>query len=273
MTQMKVREPAVAGQFYPATPAALKKQIETFLSQKGQRQEAIGCMVPHAGYIYSGAVAARTLNELTLKDTVVLLGPNHTGYGKPCSLMPEGAWKTPLGSLRINDSLAKQLLEHSQYLKDDTLAHAYEHSLEVQLPLLQYLKTNFEIVPISFLCDDIAVLKKIGEEIASAIKESSGPSSVTLLASSDMTHYEPQAMAQKKDNEAIQAILQLDENKLWEKISVLNISMCGYAPVIIMLSAAKALGAHEGRLVEYRTSAEATGDTSSVVGYAVIIIS
>jgi hypothetical protein len=268
----KIREPAAAGQFYPGSAQGLKNQIESLVDKKAIKTDVIACMLPHAGYMYSGKVAAETLSQVNVKDKIILLGPNHTGYGAPYSIMTEGVWKTPLGQLSIDSSLAKKILEKSKYLESDSTAHAYEHSLEVELPFLQYFKSDFEIVPIAFLSDDLAALKSVGREIADVLKEENLKDSSLIVASSDMTHYEPQEVAQKKDKEAIQAILELNEDKLMEKIRRLNISMCGYAPVIAMLSLAKSLGAKNSKLVKYQTSGDVTGDKDAVVGYAGIII-
>ncbi len=268
----KIREPAVAGKFYPSSPVQLKNQIETLINKQADRMNIIACMLPHAGYVYSGAVAAQTVSQINIKDKIILLGPNHTGYGERYSIMPEGTWRTPLGEIKIDSDLAGEILGRSSYLKPDNESHIYEHSLEVELPFFQYFKADFEIVPITFLSDDFNALKKIGEEIAGAIKERNIKDSTLIVASSDMTHYESQELAQKKDKEAIQAILELNEEKLVERIQRLNISMCGYAPAITMISAAKLLGAKTAKLIKYQTSGDVTGDKSSVVGYAGIII-
>lgn len=273
MQKLNIRKPVVAGQFYAGSSQALKNQIEALIDKKITKSDIIACMLPHAGYAYSGRVAAETVSRINIKDKIILLGPNHTGYGGDFGIMTEGIWETPLGEVKIDSGLAQEILKRSKYLKDDILAHAHEHSLEVELPLLQYFKTDFEIVPIAFLSDNVVALKEIGKEIASVIKESHLEESTLIVASSDMTHYEPQAQAQAKDSEAIKAILELDEDKLMEEIMRLNISMCGYAPVIAMLSAVKALGAKTAKLIKYQTSGEVTGDKSSVVGYAGIVIS
>jgi len=272
MEKSKIRKPAVAGQFYPLSSQELKEQISAFIDKKAVPQDAIACMLPHAGYVYSGLVAGQTVSRIKIKDKIILLGPNHTGYGAGFSIMTEGAWQTPLGEIKIDSALAKQLLNSSSHLEDDQLAHQSEHSLEVELPFLQYFKDDFKIVPITILSDDCDALKETGKEIASAIKQAGIKDSTLLVASSDMTHYEPLAQAQKKDKEAIEAILELNEDKLIEKVKKLNITMCGYAPVIIMLAAAKALGATNGKLIKYQTSGEITRDNDSVVGYAGIII-
>jgi len=270
MEESKIRKPAVAGQFYPSSAQGLKSQIQALIDKKADKTDVIACMLPHAGYMYSGGVAAQTLSRINIKDKIILLGPNHTGFGAPFSIMTEGMWQTPLGEIEIDSNLAKQILQGSKYLQDDNAAHIYEHSLEVELPFLQYFKADFKIVPIIFLSDEIKALKEIGEGIADVLKDSRG--SVMILASSDMTHYEPQTVAKSKDKEAIEAILELNEDKLMEKIRQLNISMCGYAPVIVMLKAAKMLGAKNGSLIKYQTSGDVTGDRDSVVGYAGIII-
>lgn len=273
MEKSKVRIAQVAGQFYPASKNELKRQVESLIDKEAKKSDAIACMLPHAGYVYSGRVAGETVSQVNLKEKIILLGPNHTGYGMRFSIMTEGTWQTPLGEVKIDSDLAKEILKGSQYLKDDSLAHAYEHSLEVELPFLQYFRDNFEIVPIAFLTDNVPALKKVGEEIAGVVKAGKIEGSTLIIASSDMTHYEAQEQAEKKDKQAIDAILEMDGDKLMDNVRGLKITMCGYAPVIAMLSAAKYLGAKKGRLIQYQTSGDITGDTDSVVGYAGIIIS
>ncbi len=228
--------------------------------------------MPHAGYIYSGRVAAQTASRVQIKDTVILLGPNHTGYGAPFSIIKEGTWKTPLGTVAIDTKLAESIMEAVVLLKHDPTSHAYEHSLEVELPILQYFKHDFKIVPIVFLADDFHKLKEIARGIARVVQESQKRENVLIVVSSDMTHYETLEEATRKDTEAIQAILDLDEDKLIERINHEHITMCGYAPAVVMIVCAKLLGATKGTLVKYETSAEASGDASSVVGYAGIMI-
>jgi len=278
MEKSNIRRPTVAGQFYPSAREGLSRQIQDLLkpdfSQEEERAEAdcLACMVPHAGYIYSGSVAAQTLSRIKIKDKIILLGPNHTGYGAQFSIVKEGAWQTPLGEVPIDSELAENILKECKYLEEDSLAHAHEHSLEVELPFLQYINEKIKIVPIAFFPDEINILQEIGRSIATVIKKLNLQSSTLLVASSDMTHYEPQAQAQEKDNQAIQAILELDEKSLLKKIRELEISMCGYVPVAVMLVAAKELGAKKARLVKYMTSGDVTQDTSSVVGYAGVIV-
>jgi len=271
MIGSKVRQSVVDGRFYPASANAIKKQIASFIGKDTKKEDVSACMLPHAGYVYSGRVAAETISNIEIKDKVILLGPNHTGNGSAYSIMAEGVWQTPLGRLNIDKSLSRALLDGCAYLRDDPSAHLDEHSIEVELPILQYFKNSFEIVPIAFMSDDLTALKKIGFEIAQVIKNKFNLKDILLVASSDMTHYEPQEQAIIKDNYAIQAILEFDPDRLMEEIKRHNITMCGYAPVIVMLSVLNTLGTKEARLIKYQTSGDVTGDKTSVVGYAGII--
>jgi AmmeMemoRadiSam system protein B/AmmeMemoRadiSam system protein A len=265
-----IRDPVVAGQFYPGSPEQLRSTITSMVDDKVEKVEAIGLVSPHAGYIYSGSVAGATLSRIQFKDTFVLLGPNHTGTGQPFSIMTEGIWKTPLGEVEIDSELAKQILTSSKYLEQDHLAHLYEHSLEVQIPFLQYFKPDIKIVPVIFAHATGDVYQELGRTIATAINELRR--GTVIMASSDMTHYESQESAQKKDTKAIAAILELNEDELLEKIDEFGISMCGYAPTVALITAAKELGVTGTELVRYLTSGDTTGDYSSVVGYAGIIL-
>ena len=265
-----IREPVVAGQFYPGSPGQLKSMIERLVDEKVVKEDLIGVVLPHAGYPYSGPVAGATISRVRFKDTFIIMGPSHTGMGKPFSIMTEGTWKTPLGEVQIDSELGKQLLASSSYLEEDPLAHQSEHSIEVQLPFLQYFKPDIKIVPIVLAHASGAVYKEIGKGVARTIKASD--KGVVIIASSDMTHYESLESAQRKDTQAIEAILALNEDELLRRVQELNISMCGYAPAVSLISAAKELGAKTAELVRYQTSGDTTGDYSSVVGYAGIII-
>lgn len=264
-----LREAVVAGKFYPDSPVELKKMIAGMVDDKAAREEVIGLVSPHAGYIYSGAVAGATISRVKMKDTFIILGPNHTGMGKAFSIMVEGTWRTPLGDVEIDSELARRILALSGYLEEDYDAHRFEHSIEVQLPFLQYFKKDIKLVPIVLSHANGAAYKEIGKVMAKAVKELKREA--VIIASSDMTHYEPQASAKKKDDQAIEAMLALDEDKLIKKVNKLNISMCGYAPVVSLITAAKAMGAKKAELVKYQTSGDTTGDYSSVVGYAGLI--
>lgn len=265
-----IREPIVAGQFYPGSPSSLEAQIKRFVDEKALKEEVIGLVLPHAGYIYSGPVAGAAMSRTQFKDTFIILGPSHTGHGRPFSIMTEGTWKTPLGEVGIDSQLGKEILTRSTHLEEDHVAHLYEHSIEVQIPFLQYFKRDIKIVPIVLSHSTAAVYKEIGKGIADAIKELNAE--VVIIASSDMTHYEPQELAGRKDTQAIDAILELNEDELLRRIEELHISMCGYAPTISLISAAKELGAKRAELVRYQTSGDVTGDYTSVVGYAGILI-
>jgi AmmeMemoRadiSam system protein B len=244
--------------------------IKGMVEEKAKKQEVIGLISPHAGYIYSGPVAGATISRIKFKDTFIIMGPNHTGRGKPFSIMTEGSWQTPLGEVEIDSGLGKQILASSRYLEEDHSAHLGEHSIEVQLPFLQYFSSDFKLVPIVLAYAGGAIYKEIGKALAKAVKKL-GRKAV-IIASSDMTHYEPQASAERKDTQAIEAVLALDEDELLKRVDKFNISMCGFAPAVSLIVAAKELGAKGAELVKYQTSGDTTGDYSSVVGYAGIII-
>ncbi len=265
-----VREPVVAGQFYPAEPEQLKKSVFSYLEKNLEKETARGIIVPHAGYIYSGPVAGAVYARIDLPKTIILLGPNHTGAGKPFSLMREGIWKTPLGKVEIETSVAEEILKDSHYLEDDFLAHQDEHCLEVQIPFLQVLSSDFKIIPIIISRGDDKNLMAIGEEIAGTLLKLR--KNVLFIASSDMTHYESEKSAREKDRYALDSILKLEEEKLLKRVVEKNISMCGVAPAVVMLAAVKRLGAKEARLVKYQTSGAVTNDFTQVVGYAGVII-
>ena len=268
-----IRNPAVAGQFYSGSKESLIKEVgKLILASPEKKEDAIGVISPHAGYAYSGSVAGATLSSIKPKPIYVIMGPNHTGLGSPFSLSTSDLWATPLGNVTINKTLAEKILKNCSEITKDEFAHIQEHSIEVQLPILQILQENFTIVPIVISPGKIEQYRKIGQAIAKSIKELKLEKDVTIIASSDMTHYESQNSAQEKDSRAIDAILKLDEEALMERIEKFDITMCGYAPAAIMIAAAKSLGAKKAKLIKYQTSADVTGDYSSVVGYAGIVI-
>ncbi len=264
------RDPAVAGQFYPGTKAGLRKEIEKYIINGAGKIKAIGVVSPHAGYMYSGSVAGATLSSVELAGTCVVMGPNHTGRGRPFSIMTEGAWKLPSGDCEIDSVLAKAILSNCGDLEEDDVAQREEHSIEVQVPFLQALKEGVRIVPIVLADAEVEVYKAIGKGIAKSVKDEGR--GATIIASSDLTHYEPHDSAKQKDGKAIEAILALDEEALVDAIRKYKISMCGYAPVCVMLAASKELGAKKARLIKYQTSGDATGDYDAVVGYGGIIV-
>ncbi len=265
-----IRQPVVSGKFYPQSPSELREMLGGMVDEKAEKEDVVGLVLPHAGYIYSGPVAGATISRVKFGQTFIILGPSHTGRGQPFSIMTDGAWRTPLGDVEIDTELAGKLLATSRYLEEDAEAHQYEHSIEVQLPWLQFIKPDIKLVPIVLAAAASTVYKEIGRKIAMAIKALDRK--VVIIASSDMTHYEPQDSARMKDNQAMEAILALDDDELIKRVKELNISMCGYAPVMSLIAAARELGARAAEVVKYQTSGDTSGDYSSVVGYAGIII-
>jgi MEMO1 family protein len=268
-----VRNPAVAGQFYSGSKEPLAKEVRSLIKEPAKKIDAIGVLSPHAGYVYSGPVAGITLSSIEPKTHYIILGPNHTGLGSAFSMSASDSWKTPLGEVSINKALADMILKNCPDVKKDELAHIHEHSIEVQLPFLQVLQENFTFVPIVVSMAGLETYRKVGEAIAKSVKDLKLEKDVTIIASSDMTHYESQDSAKDKDSRAIDAILKLDEKALVERVEEFEITMCGFAPAAIMITAAKKLGAKNAQLVRYQTSGDVSGDYSSVVGYAGIIIS
>ncbi len=270
-----VRHPAVAGRFYFAKPDALTRQLDECLPAEsqalGKDDTVIGCMVPHAGYRYSGPVAGAVFQRLPVRAAYVILCPNHTGRGVPLAIMSKGEWLTPLGAATIDAELAASLQHSCHLLEEDSRAHEDEHAIEVQLPFLQRRVGDFTFVPIAIGVSRYAALEALGHGIAAALKKSPRP--VMIVASSDMNHYEPDDVTRVKDRKAIDQILALDPAGLYDVIRKEDISMCGYGPAVAMLTAAKDLGATRAELVRYATSADAGGDRSAVVGYAGIVVS
>jgi AmmeMemoRadiSam system protein B len=232
--------------------------------------KAIGLVAPHAGYIYSGAVAGQVFGRVAVPDAVILMGPNHTGMGTPASIVSQGDWATPLGPAPIHGELAAALKAATPLLQEDSLAHAREHALEVQVPFLQYRNPAVRIVPITFMLRDSEQIARIGSAIATVLAGWAEP--VLLVASSDMTHYEPHEAAKSKDAKAIEKVLALDAPGLLDTVRRDGISMCGAVPAAILLHAACRLGATRGELVAYSTSGETSGDYARVVGYAGMLI-
>ncbi|MEM3577792.1 MAG: AmmeMemoRadiSam system protein B [Candidatus Bathyarchaeia archaeon] len=278
---MKIRRPTQAGAFYEGSAESLKRQIrECFLSELGPRKvpevradgprKVVGLVCPHAGYMFSGPVAAHAYYELAFDgkpDVAVIFGPNHTGYGSPLAVMNEGAWRTPLGDLEVDSETANQILHEARIIDIDESAHKYEHSIEVQLPFLQFLYgSNIRIVPICFLMQDVTSASEIGEAVAKVLAEKNA----VVIASSDMTHYEPHEIAKEKDLLALKAVEEMNAEKFYSIIEAKRISACGYGPIIALITAAKRMGAKEAKLLCYKSSGDVIGDYSSVVGYAAV---
>jgi AmmeMemoRadiSam system protein B len=277
----KVRRPTQAGAFYEGSAESLKRQIkECFLSELGPGKvpevkadgprKIVGLVCPHAGYMFSGPVAAHAYYELALDgkpETAVIFGPNHTGYGSPLAVMNEGVWRTPLGDLEVDSETANQIVREARIVDVDESAHKYEHSIEVQLPFLQFLYgSKIKIVPICFLMQDLTSATEVGEAVAKALV---GKSAV-VIASSDMTHYEPHEIAKEKDLAALRAVEEMDAAKFYSTVESRRISACGYGPIVALITTAKRLGAKEAKLLCYKSSGDVIGDYSSVVGYAAV---
>jgi MEMO1 family protein len=276
------RAPAVAGIFYPSDARELYQLIEFSFkeqrfgpghlppSEEFNRRRIYGIVSPHAGYVYSGAVAANGYYETSSMnfDRIVMIGPNHYGIGTGLATVQNGIWETPLGEVEVDSELASQIAENSGILDFDELAHSRDHCLEVQLPFLQYIKKNqFKIVPIIMIMQDKVTASEIGESIASSTRNLN----TLLIASSDFTHYEPNDEAHRKDDQLIKAILSLDISNFYTTFERLDVSACGYGAIASIMTAAKALGATKGELLRYATSGDVMGDTNNVVGYASII--
>ncbi|HIE23086.1 MAG TPA: AmmeMemoRadiSam system protein B [Candidatus Korarchaeota archaeon] len=274
------RPPAVAGQFYPSNPERLLRMIEWTFNNVGFPEipkpnfsgprKIRGLMVPHAGYMYSGPTAAKAyqiLAEDGAPETFIIIGPNHVGMGGAISIMKEGVWETPLGEVELDSEIGAMIERSCELVEEDPVAHRFEHSIEVQIPFLQAIYGNkFRIVPIMMLAQDLETSKLLGRAISEAIS-SSGRDAV-IIASSDLTHYEPQVEAKRKDSHVLSAIEKMSENEIYEKVVELNISMCGYGPVMTMIVGTKLLGGRRIVILDYKTSGDVTGDYSAVVGYA-----
>jgi AmmeMemoRadiSam system protein B len=267
-----MRKPAVAGRFYPNSPAKLSQTVNELLPQGNgsDPQKCLAVVCPHAGYIYSGSLAAETLGSVLIPETVILIGPNHHGQGAPIALSTT-TWDMPFGNVPVNNELSTLLHDHSPHINMDELAHEFEHSLEVQIPFLQQLQKNLSIVPLVVSQISYDLCEAVGKSLASAIQEYG--KDTLIVASSDMSHYEPRTNAEKKDRLAIQDIERLSPRDLYTTVLSNRISMCGVIPVVITLLATKILGANQARLVGYTDSGYLSGDTGQVVGYAGVIIS
>lgn len=266
------RQPAVAGQFYYSEASRLAGQVAGCMEGDRAKEHVKAVLCPHAGLIYSGAVAGAVYSSIVFPKTFVLIGPNHTGLGPRVSIMAEGQWEIPTGVLSIDERLSARIINNVPLVSRDIQAHMFEHSLEVQLPFIDHLSKDAkpEIVPITVISGTLDELRAIGEGIAKSVGEADYP--VVVVASSDMSHFVSDAEARQKDRIAIDRVLALDPEGLYYIVKKDNISMCGYMPSVIMLSAAKVLGAKEARLVKYTTSAEVSGDYDYVVGYAGIVV-
>ncbi len=264
------RKPAVAGQFYQASSSQLQAQVKQYIDSDSPKNHAIGIVSPHAGLMYSGEVAGSVYSRIEIPHTFILLGPNHTGAGAPVSIMSSGQWQLPTGEMTIDESLASDLMKGAAILTEDSLAHSMEHSLEVQLPFILHYSSSVKIVPIIMMTDSLQVCSTLGKAIADAV--SNAAYDVTIIASSDMSHYVSDDVARTIDKKAIDKMLALDPEGLYNTVRQEAITMCGVIPVTTMLYAARLLGANDSTLIKYMTSGEVSGDFDYVVGYAGLII-
>ena len=265
-----VRSPAVAGRFYPSDPRVLADEIDTYAAGSNEKLAARACVVPHAGYMYSGHVAGAVYGSLEIPVRCILLGPRHFPYGAPMAILTEGSWATPFGEAMIDSALAAEVSRACPSLRDDPIAHASEHSLEVQIPFLQRLAPDFRFVPLVLASDRYGVLEELGHALAKVISAQQQP--VLIIISSDLNHYESDMITRGKDRLAIDRILAIDPRGLYDTVRNEEISMCGYAAAVAGLVALNALGAEEGKLIRYATSGDVSGDREQVVGYAGIVV-
>ena len=268
---MMLRKPAVADQFYPGDPAALERTVRGLLPGGTEPQKAVAVVSPHAGYVYSGRVAAETFARVRVPDTAIIIGPNHHGLGPRAAVMTRGAWLMPMGEVEIDTPLAESLCRGNDLVEDDSLAHRHEHSLEVQVPFLQAINPRVRIAPLVLSRLSLNECLELGGIIARAIADHEGK--VLIVASSDMTHYESRERAEAKDRMALEKLLALDPRGLFTTVVENRITMCGVIPVTVTIAASIALGASGAELVRYTDSGEVSGDTGSVVGYAGVVIS
>lgn len=262
-----MRSPAVAGQFYPGSAAGLKHQLdELFKGVMHEELPVIGAVVPHAGYVYSGAVAAEVYARLPKRETYIILGPNHHGLGAPIALSRD-TWRTSLGDVEVDQEMADAIA--GSIIDYDETAHMHEHSIEVQIPFLQSRFQGFKILPIAMGLQDEETAVEVGEILSKVIIDLKR--SCTIIASSDFTHYEPQETARRTDAKLIEAILNMDVPELYSRVYKYNATACGYGPISATITAARALGAKMGKLLRYATSGDVIGDYSQVVGYGAIV--
>jgi len=274
MASSSVRHPAVAGRFYPSDPDELRTEAQAYLSQACSELpapvRAIGCIAPHAGYMYSGHVAGAVFARVEIPRRCIVMCPNHTGMGRALAILSEGAWETPLGNVPIDGELAAALKLRYGTLHDDPAAHCAEHAAEVELPFLQLRQPELSFVPIAVGTGQFEVLEQLGVALADVISAQKEP--VLIVASSDMNHYESDVVTRGKDHRAIERILTLDARGLYDVVTQQDVSMCGFGPAVAMLTAARQLGAKSAELVKYATSGDVSGDRDMVVGYAGVVV-
>jgi len=266
-----IREPAVAGTFYPSDPKTLERAVLSYLAKSDNPIEAKAVVSPHAGYMYSGSVAGAVYGSVRVTGRCIVLGPNHTGRGIPMALHPAGQWRTPLGLVSIDEEMNSRLLKECDLLGEDYKAHQGEHSLEVQVPFLQVLARDLKFSAICVGTVDLARLEALGHALSRTVQSPGEP--VLIVVSSDMNHFESAAVNKRKDDLAIAHVLSIDPEGLHRVVCDEDISMCGFAPAVAALVCCRDMGAGHAQLVRYAHSGEVTGDSDEVVSYAGIVIS
>ncbi len=267
-----MRQPAVADRFYPGSPEGLALAVNDLMPDNCStgKQKALAIISPHGGFVYSGALAAETISSVEIPETVIIIGPNHRGQGAPIALS-KLTWAMPFGKVPVDGEICDFILAQSKYIKVDELAHKYEHSLEIQIPFLQILQNNLHIVPLLVSHISYPLCEEVAKALVGAIENSA--KDILIVASSDMSHYEPRKIAEKKDRLALQCIEQLNPYDLYHTVIDHRISMCGVIPVVIAMLAAKIQGGDKFHLIGYTDSGYMSGDIEQVVGYAGIILS
>lgn len=267
---LPIRHPAVAGRFYPLDRETLLSEVDAFLSADAASKPALGCVAPHAGYIYSGMVAGAVHANIDVPRRCLVLCPNHTGKGRPLAIMSAGSWETPLGAVPIDAALATELKRQFPLLTEDSEAHRGEHAIEVQLPFLLRRNPHVTFVPIALGTGQFEVLEQLGNAVADVLQQQAEP--VLMVASSDMNHYENDRITREKDRIAVEQMLGMDARGLFDVVMREEISMCGIGPTVVMLTAAKRMGARSSELLRYATSGDVSGDRETVVGYAGVVV-
>jgi len=265
-----VREPAVAGAFYPIDSSELQRQLDQLVPAEPQRHRLLACVAPHAGYVFSGSVAGRLFGHIDLPRRVVVMGPNHTGAGPAIAVAPHAWWDTPAGRQEVDTELADRLLGVDPDISSDAAAHRREHSIEVLLPFLRRRRPDVVVLPICLKHLDLDRCLELGDTLARIASELEEP--LGFVASSDMTHFRPDDVARDQDHRAIEAMLARSPERLYDTVHSEGITMCGVIPATVAIAAANRLGATDAHLVAYSTSADTSGDYSSVVGYAGVCI-
>jgi MEMO1 family protein len=264
-----IRRPGVAGSFYPGTKAKLQHELEEYIRFADTKKKVIGLICPHAGYVYSGSCAGKGFGAVEIPNTVIIMGVNHHGFGHPYAIDANDSWNTPLGDVEIDKELREKLAANSEIFDVDSIAGEREHSLEVQVPFIQYINPDAKILPITISSGDPDALVAAGKEIALAIK---GNNDVLMVASTDMSHYISAESAKIRDYKAIDKILKLDPRGLFMTVARERISMCGVAPTTMMMSAALELGARKSEIIEYTNSGKVSGEYDQVVAYLSMIV-